>query len=305
MMNIWELSINFDIFKYFYPKSVTDSEGISAIEKKYDSKLILFILSTMLFFATIVLYFILQAIGFKDQHFVPPVVVIVLTGLSFLQYKLTGKTTVFVLQVFVFQYILTTQRILILQSHSWAMLVWTYVIFSIAALTVNYTIAVVGFLLNTLSVVYFIYAGDQSVGFLSREIQIFVNIITPIAFYFMIISYKNKVDASKLKAISKYQQKDSISKMTITLCHEINNPLTISKLSISRLKKRYSEQAVQRCLTGLDRITKITHLIKDIQELDEVDYGDQSLMYNLYDKIKEENDNDNGDSDVSEAVNEA
>lgn len=77
--------------------------------------------------------------------------------------------------------------------------------------------------------------------------------------------------------------------MIITLCHEINNPLTISKLSIKKLRKTYSQRFINRCDEGLNRITKITHLIKDIQDLNEVDYGEGSVMYDLYEKIKEEN----------------
>lgn len=136
---------------------------------------------------------------------------------------------------------------------------------------------------------YFTLFGDNFSGFLSLKGQVLTNFITPTLFYFALISYKHLVDVEKSQELKKYYQRDSISKMIITLCHEINNPLTISKLSIKKLRKTYSQRFINRCDEGLNRITKITHLIKDIQDLNEVDYGEGSVMYDLYEKIKEEN----------------
>ncbi len=72
--------------------------------------------------------------------------------------------------------------------------------------------------------------------------------------------------------------------MIITLSHEINNPLAIAKLTVNKLKRKSENEIMNKMDESLDQISKITHLIKDISDLKEVEHGDRRI-FDLYSAI--------------------
>ena len=72
--------------------------------------------------------------------------------------------------------------------------------------------------------------------------------------------------------------------MIITLSHEINNPLAIPKLTVNKLKRKSENEIMNKMDENLDQISKITHLIKDISDLKEVEHGDRRI-FDLYSTI--------------------
>ncbi len=69
--------------------------------------------------------------------------------------------------------------------------------------------------------------------------------------------------------------------MIITLSHEINNPLAIAKLTVNKLKRESAKSILKKIDKNLDKISNITHLMKDINDLKEVEHGDRKI-FDLY-----------------------
>ncbi|WP_412473265.1 histidine kinase dimerization/phospho-acceptor domain-containing protein [Halobacteriovorax sp. YZS-1-1] len=100
------------------------------------------------------------------------------------------------------------------------------------------------------------------------------------------MTYKKIIDSDKYKQLKLQQQKDTISKMIITLSHEINNPLAIVKMCLTRLENERSQDLIERCDKNLERIIEINRLIKDLQDFDEVKYGETTTMYDIFKRIE-------------------
>ncbi|WP_040314865.1 histidine kinase dimerization/phospho-acceptor domain-containing protein [Bacteriovorax sp. BAL6_X] len=183
-------------------------------------------------------------------------------------------------------YVILNLRAFELQSHAIVLVPWMLVVFSLISYTVSFRVAFVGILLNSVAIIYNSYTGDSFSGILDKELQVIINQGIPICLFSLVVYYKHIVDREKSKELKRFQKRDAISKMIITLSHEINNPLTVSKLCLSRLKRGFDNETLNRCEKNLDRISKITHIIKDIHDFKEVDYGTNSKMYDLYEAIK-------------------
>lgn len=176
-------------------------------------------------------------------------------------------------------------RVYELQSHAWALLPWFIVFFLITIYTIEYRAALVVLLSNILVMTYCTYYGDTFQGFLHLKFQLLINQLYPTFLIAIVLFYKRVVELTKEAEVELFQKRDVISKMIITLSHEINNPLTIAKLTTNKLKRDMNHESLKRIDESLDRISKITHLIKDVNDLKEIEYG-EGRMYDLYNAIR-------------------
>ncbi|MFG1481650.1 hypothetical protein ABMA79_08550 [Halobacteriovorax sp. HFRX-2_2] len=225
-------------------------------------------------------------VGITSQYNLPFLIFIPTASYTLFFYKRYDNPLLFKVLILGLSYIIINLRAFELQSHAGSLVPWMLVIFALISYTVSFRVGFGGILLNSIAIIYNSYMGHSFSGILDKELQVIVNQGIPIFLFSLVVYYKHVVDREKSKELKRFQKRDAISKMIITLSHEINNPLTVSKLCLSRLKRNYDNDTLNRCEKNLDRISKITHFIKDIQDFKEVDYGTNSKMYDLYEAIK-------------------
>ncbi|RZF21542.1 hypothetical protein DAY19_07590 [Halobacteriovorax vibrionivorans] len=200
-------------------------------------------------------------------------------------YKKYDSTFLFRLYIFFITFVLLNYRAYELQSHSSALLPWFIAFFVISVQTVDYKSSFLILVSNLLVMSYGYFYGTVFEGFLALKYQIIVNQIYPTLLIVIFLLYKKLIERLKEKEVELFQKKDVISKMIITLSREINSPLTVAKLTVNKLRRECDDESVDRIEESLNRITKVTHLIEDINELKEVEYG-EGKMYDLYNSVR-------------------
>ncbi len=201
-------------------------------------------------------------------------------------YRLKGVKLIYNMILLLILYVQISSRAFILESHAWVLLPTLFYVYIVVSHTIGARLALGGFLISTTSILYNYFFAEAGRPYLSEKWQFIVNFAIPISFYLIVNFYREKIEQRKVIETRKYQKRDTISKMIITLAHELNNPLTISKLSLEKIKTNPSEVYINRCEEGLERITNISNLINHIHDIEEIDYGPNSKMYDLFREIK-------------------
>ncbi len=171
-----------------------------------------------------------------------------------------------------------------MQSHSTELLTWTLAFFIVMVYTTSLKVAITILISNLSLIVYNTQYGEAYVWLLPLKYQLIIHKIYPTLIIAFILLYKKLSEVAKTNELERFNKRDVISKMIITLSHEINNPLAIAKLTVNKLKRKSENEIMNKMDENLDQISKITHLIKDISDLKEVEHGDRRI-FDLYSTI--------------------
>lgn len=278
--------IKLDRFNYFYPKQLIQLKGQAAVEKTYEARIITFILLSVLFTSFTFLILFLSLFNLPKIYPYSAALISTLSLCSIYIYKKHNKILAAQALLLFLQLGVINTFALITQSHAWSLLIWSYLLFLTSNKIIKFTIPFLGFLTNIITISYFCYYSAPLDEFQYKTIHFLGNILLPSVLYIILMTYKNIIDSDKYKQLKLQQQKDTISKMIITLSHEINNPLAIVKMCLTRLENERSQDLIERCDKNLERIIEINRLIKDLQDFDEVKYGETTTMYDIFKRIE-------------------
>ncbi|WP_419172509.1 sensor histidine kinase [Halobacteriovorax sp.] len=203
---------------------------------------------------------------------------------SLYTYKKYDNLLTYRVLLYITTFVLLNYRIYVMQSHSTELLTWTLAFFIVMVYTTSLKVAITILISNLSLIVYNTQYGEAYVWLLPLKYQLIIHKIYPTLIIAFILLYKKLSEVAKTNELERFNKRDVISKMIITLSHEINNPLAIAKLTVNKLKRKSENEIMNKMDENLDQISKITHLIKDISDLKEVEHGDRRI-FDLYSTI--------------------
>lgn len=271
--------------KYIIPKSIENYIGYDAIEKRYESRLISFSCITMFFISIILSIIVFRQHGTIAIDNVGIILMLPLSVLALYQYVKHDKMLLYQITILTLQYIHLNIRSTSLDSRAWLLLPWAYIAYIIVCYTVGFKKALAGLILNTAVISYHTYAGTKYAEDTTFESQIIINILVPAIVYTLILLYKHIVEVKRDMETAEFQKREVISKMILRLSNDINNPLTISKLCLNRLRKEYKQNLVERCEHNIDRIATIINIIKNVRSIDDVENGINLEALSIFEEV--------------------
>ncbi|WP_419168702.1 histidine kinase dimerization/phospho-acceptor domain-containing protein [Halobacteriovorax sp.] len=201
--------------------------------------------------------------------------------ISLYTYKKYDNLLTYRVLLFITAFVILNYRIYVMQSHSTELLTWILAFFIVMVYTTSFRVAIIILISNLSLIAYNTQYGEAYVWLLPLKYQLVIHKIYPTLIIAFTLLYKKLSEVARTKELESFNKRDVISKMIITLSHEINNPLAIAKLTVNKLKRESAKSILKKIDKNLDKISNITHLMKDINDLKEVEHGDRKI-FDLY-----------------------
>lgn len=96
-----------------------------------------------------------------------------------------------------------------------------------------------------------------------------------------IVSSKDVFHSFHNDQIKKIEELETVQKIAKTVCHEIDNPLTVLKSCSQSLKKKMNEKKIDGILDAVDRISKVTQSLRELDSLEDIEYSKSSTLFKI------------------------